>query len=113
MANEELSQLKIDKTAGIYQPRKRRKRLYSVGAAVMLILAGILYMQGVFTPAVQVEAANVTQIYPSQTFTLLNASGYVVAQRKAAVASKVTGRLISLFVEEGSRVKKGRGHRPA
>jgi RND family efflux transporter MFP subunit len=107
MANEELSQLKIDKTAGIYQPLKRRKRLYVIGAAIMLILAGIFYMQGVFSPAVQVEAASVTQMYPSQTFALLNASGYVVAQRKAAVASKVTGRLISLSVEEGSTVKKG------
>ena len=107
MANEELSQLKIDKAAGIFQPRKRRKLFYLVGAAVVLILAGILYMQGVFAPAVQVEAASVTQMYPSQTFTLLNASGYVVAQRKAAVASKVTGRLISLSVEEGSRVRKG------
>jgi RND family efflux transporter MFP subunit len=107
MANEELSQLKIDKTAGIYQPLKRRKRLYVIGAAIVLILAGIFYMQGVFAPAVQVEAASVTQMYPSQTFALLNASGYVVAQRKAAVASKVTGRLISLFVEEGSTVKKG------
>jgi RND family efflux transporter MFP subunit len=107
MANEDLSQLKIDKAAGVYQPRTRRKRLYLAGAAVVLILAVILYMQGVFAPAVQVEAASVTQMYPSQTFTLLNASGYVVAQRKAAVASKVTGRLISLFVEEGSRVTKG------
>ena len=107
MANEELSQLKIDKTAGIYQPRKRRKLLYLIGAAIALILAGILYMQGVFAPAVKVEAASVTQMYPSQTFTLLNASGYVVAQRKAAVASKVTGRIISLLVEEGSTVKKG------
>ena len=107
MASEDLSQLKIDKAAGVYQPLKRRKRLYLAGAAVVLILASILYMQGVFAPAVQVEAASVTQMYPSQTFTLLNASGYVVAQRKAAVASKVTGRLIALFVEEGSRVKKG------
>jgi hypothetical protein len=64
MANEELSQLKIDKTAGIYQPRKRRKRLYVIGAAVVLILAGILYMQGVFACS-QVEAASVTQMYPS------------------------------------------------
>jgi RND family efflux transporter MFP subunit len=46
-------------------------------------------------------------MYPSQTFTLLNASGYVVAQRRAAVASKVTGLLVSITVEEGSRVKKG------
>ena len=71
MANEELSQLKIDKTAGIYQPLKRRKRLYVIGAAIVLILVGIFYMQGVFSPAVPVEAASVTQMYPSQTFSLL------------------------------------------
>src|SRR6185369_6464331 len=44
---------------------------------------------------------------PSHSFTLLNASGYVVAQRKAAVASKITGRLEWLGVEEGSRVSSG------
>jgi RND family efflux transporter MFP subunit len=49
----------------------------------------------------------VSRVYPSQTFTALNASGYVVAQRRAAVASKGTGRLIWLGVEEGSQVKEG------
>ena len=44
--------------------------------------------------------------YPSQSFTILNATGYVVAQRKAAVASKATGRLVWLGVQEGSRVRK-------
>ena len=33
--------------------------------------------------------------------------GKEAAERKAAVASKVTGRLVSLHVEEGSKVKKG------
>jgi RND family efflux transporter MFP subunit len=37
----------------------------------------------------------------------LNASGYVVAQRKAAVSSKATGTLVWLGVEEGSVVKQG------
>jgi RND family efflux transporter MFP subunit len=37
----------------------------------------------------------------------LNASGYVVAQSKAAVASKGTGRLVALEVREGSVVHKG------
>ncbi len=46
-------------------------------------------------------------IQPSQASTLLNASGYVVAQRQAAVASKATGRLIELKVKEGDPVKKG------
>jgi RND family efflux transporter MFP subunit len=107
MANEDLSQLKIDKTTDIYRPQRRRKLIYITAGICFIVLLGVFYMKGVFTPAVQVEAANVTQVYPSQTFTLLNASGYVVAQRKAAVASKVTGRLISITVEEGSRVKKG------
>ncbi len=107
MANEDLSQLKIDKTREVYSPRKRRRTAYRIAGICLLVFLGILYMKGVFTPAVEVEAANVTMVYPSQTFTLLNASGYVVAQRKAAVASKVTGRLVSLSVEEGSRVKAG------
>ena len=46
-------------------------------------------------------------MYPAQAVTLLNASGYVVAQHKASVSSKSTGRLSYLGVEEGSRVKKG------
>jgi RND family efflux transporter MFP subunit len=54
-----------------------------------------------------VTAAVVSRVYPSQAYTQLNASGYVVAQRKAAVSSKSTGRLTYLGVEEGSRVKKG------
>jgi RND family efflux transporter MFP subunit len=38
---------------------------------------------------------------------MLTASGYVVAQRQAAVSSKATGRLVYLGIEEGDRVKQG------
>lgn len=107
MGNEDLSQLKIDKTGDIYRPQKRRKRMYMIIAFLLLAITGILFLKGVFNPAVEVETTNVVQMYPSQTFTILNASGYVVAQRKASVASKVTGRLVSLSVEEGSRVRAG------
>lgn len=106
MADEDLSKLKIDKSVSPARMGRHRKLLYWVGALLLVVLTGFLYFQGVFSPAVQVEVFSVAKIYPSQAFTLLNASGYVVAQRKAAVASKVTGRLISLSVEEGSRVKK-------
>jgi RND family efflux transporter MFP subunit len=44
---------------------------------------------------------------PSQANASLTASGYVVAQRKAAVASKGTGRLVFLGVVEGDKVKSG------
>ena len=107
MGNEDLSKLKIDKSEAVVGPKKRKKLFRAVAALAVVLLLVVLYLIGVFTPAVKVEIASVTQTYPSQAFTLLNASGYVVAQRKAAIASKATGRLVSLSVEEGSIVKKG------
>lgn len=107
MANEDLSQLKIDKSAVTYRPKRRKKLIYWVAAFILIAVIIILCLTGFLTPAVDVDVTNVTQLYPSQTFTVLNASGYVVAQRKAAVASKVTGRLVSISVEEGSRVRAG------
>jgi RND family efflux transporter MFP subunit len=107
MANEDLSRLKIDKSApGTRRPRRKRP-LFWVVIGLLIIVMVILAMKGVFTPKVEVEVATVSQVYPSQAFTLLNASGYVVAQRKAAVASKATGQLVWLGVEEGSRVEEG------
>jgi RND family efflux transporter MFP subunit len=104
---EDLSRLKIEKSPVSIKAGRRKKLIYFIVALTILALVGILYFGGILRPAVQVEVANVVQMYPSQTFTLLNASGYVVAQRKASVASKVTGLLVSISVEEGSRVKKG------
>ncbi len=106
MENEDLSKLKIDKSRVVTGTRKKRKLIYWVLLIVAVLVLGFLYVEGVFTPAIQVQVATVSQVYPSQAFTMLNASGYVVAQRKSALASKVTGRLIWLGVEEGSFVKK-------
>jgi len=106
MGNEDLSKLKIDKTRVITGTRKKRRLIYWALLIVAVLVLGFLYAKGVFTPAIQVQVATVSQVYPSQAFTMLNASGYVVAQRKSALASKVTGRLIWLGVEEGSPVKK-------
>jgi len=66
-----------------------------------------LYLWGPLQPAQEVSLSVVARVYPAQAYAVLNASGYVVAQRKAAVSSKSTGRLIYLGVEEGSRLKKG------
>ena len=107
MAGEDLSKLRIDKSQNISSSVKSRKNLYFIFAAAASALIIILAFAGVFSTAVSVEVVTVNQSFPSQAFTLLNASGYVVPQRKAAVASKVTGRIIVLNVEEGSVVKKG------
>ena len=105
--DNDLSKLRIDKQR-ISQRQGKKKRYILLSTVFLLVaLLIILYLQGVLKPAVEVQVAAVQKIYPAQTFTLLNASGYVVAQRKAAVASKITGRLVFMGVEEGNRVKKG------
>jgi len=107
MANEELSRLKIDKQAlsehGDWRKRPVRLVLWLLIPALSLLAMWKL----LFSPVVPIETVTVSQAFPSQAFTLLNASGYVVAQRKAALAAKATGRLDWLGVEEGSRVKQG------
>jgi HlyD family secretion protein len=75
--------------------------------AGLLVVLIALYFWGPLRPAQEVTVAVVSRLYPAQAYAVLNASGYVVAQRKAAVSSKSTGRLAYLGVEEGSRVKKG------
>jgi len=107
MVEDDISKLHIDKKS--MAVRRGRKKRFLLLVLIFLVVAGgvILYWRGLLTPALTVQVVGLQSIYPSQTFTVLNASGYVVAQRKAAVASKITGRLISLSVEEGSRVKTG------
>ena len=107
MAADDLSRLTIDKSAKTVRPGLRKKPMLVIGGAALLVLAAALYAMGVFGTAQPVETATVSLTYPSQSFTVLNASGYVVAQRRAAVASKITAQLLEIHVEEGTRVKKG------
>jgi RND family efflux transporter MFP subunit len=104
----DLDRLRIQRSEEKYQGRtSSRARLWlALGSALILILLA-LYLWGPLRPAQEVTVAVVSRLYPAQAYTVLNASGYVVAQRKAAVSSKSTGRLAFLGVEEGSRLKKG------
>jgi RND family efflux transporter MFP subunit len=106
MADEDLSKLKIDKSVAAPSRARRKKPVYII-LILFAILAGALLFRNILFPSVGVSAITVGEVYPAQSLTVLNASGYVAAQRKAAVASKVTGRLISISVEEGDIVKGG------
>lgn len=106
----EVDKLKINrKTEETFYKKKKRQRYISRSliALIVIFLIFSLYRSGVFSPSIKVEIAAVTLIYPYQAKTLLNATGYVVAEKKAAVASKGAGRLEYLAVEEGDEVKKG------
>ena len=107
MGKEDLSQLKIEKPGTVEYRSKTKRPLLYMASVIVVVIAAALYFTGVLSPSVEVETANVNLTYPSQGITILNAGGYVVAQRKAAVASRITSRLVSLSAEEGNIVKKG------
>jgi RND family efflux transporter MFP subunit len=106
--NADLSGLKIDRSEKSYNPDSNRNKIIGIligTAAVVIILFFVL--RSTFTPGIEVKLITAVTQSPSQTNASLTASGYIVAQRKAAVASKGTGRLIWLGVVEGDKVKKG------
>ncbi|MBM4166608.1 MAG: efflux RND transporter periplasmic adaptor subunit [Ignavibacteria bacterium] len=108
-ASVDLSKLKIRREE--HKPNKNPDKSYAwIYTLVGIIVAGIAiyyFFQKTFETAIEVETTTVSLMYPSQANALLTASGYVVAHRKAAIASKGTGKLVLLNVEEGDVVKKG------
>ena len=56
---------------------------------------------------IEVEVASVTERAAGTQASVLNASGYVTARRRATVSSKVTGKVIEVNVEEGMEVREG------
>ena len=97
-----LKQLKIDRSNGSPGKKKKSGR-WLILAGVIITGIGFMLKPG----KTEVQTTSVITTYASQQYAQLTASGYVVAQTRAAVASKATGRLVLLNVREGSQVKKG------
>jgi len=103
-----LEQLKIDKRA------KDHGRIpgFVWGLAALLAAGAVLAWWWPWWPragrAVEVTVAAVEEERNEPAGgTVLNASGYVTARRRATVSSKVTGRVVEVLVEEGKPVRKG------
>ncbi|MGB9149788.1 MAG: efflux RND transporter periplasmic adaptor subunit [Burkholderiales bacterium] len=107
MASSDLSKLSIDRSNPLTRKPAwyQRKSVWIV--ALALLAVALFFARSKFSGVAEVETTAVSTTYPSQGFTLLNATGFVVAQRKASVATKATGRLEWLGVREGSVVKAG------
>src|SRR5437763_8902237 len=101
----DLSKLRIDRSAAPVVRRRRRKWVW-LGALGVIVVAGGTWF-ALQRRVSTVQTTPIVTTYPSQQFVVLNSTGYVVAQRKAAISSKATGRLEWLGVAEGSRVKAG------
>jgi RND family efflux transporter MFP subunit len=108
--NIDLSKLQIrrDEIKSIEQSSNKHSRLYFyLGGLLIIVIVLFFFFRTSFTPVEIVEITTATRVSSSQANALLTASGYVVAQRKAAIASKATGRLVYLGYEEGDKVNKG------
>jgi HlyD family secretion protein len=102
-----LNRLAIDRST---TPLRRRRPLWKRWWVWLLALVAIAAAAALVSQRGRpqaVEIASVVSAYPSQALAVLNATGRVVAARRASVSSKATGRLEWLGVEEGQRVKAG------
>lgn len=101
----DLTRLKINRDLAPRRGRRMRRWLW--WGVLVLIAAAIAAWFALQPRVFAIQTTPIVTTFPSQQFALLNATGYVVAQRKAAISSKATGRLEWLGVAEGSRVKAG------
>ncbi len=106
--NTDLTSLRIDRSEKPSAPGSRKSFIITITSVVVLVVAfiGYILLSPLFSSAVEVKLVTAVLQTPAQSNAIFTASGYVVAQRKAAVASKGTGRLIYLGVVEGDKVKK-------
>ena len=72
-----------------------------------MVAAGTWFFMRPKPTEVSTVVAEADSSGPSLGTSVLNASGYVVARRMATVSSKVTGKVLEIYVEEGMEVKKG------
>jgi RND family efflux transporter MFP subunit len=108
-AKPDLSALRIHRDEDDDSGARRGVRVVLIGTALVVIagalLVGYRMWSASATPEVEVATALVESGNAGIGF--LTANGYVVADRKAAVSPKISGRLEFLGVDTGSRVKPG------
>jgi RND family efflux transporter MFP subunit len=102
---DELAELKIERGP------ERRGAGRLVAGVVLLVLVGAGGWYGwrwvTRERPIEVETAQATERAVGTQASVLNASGYVTARRRATVSSKITGKVIEVNVEEGMAVNEG------
>jgi HlyD family secretion protein len=92
------------------EPEKSRgARGWLLLAAVVIVGAGVaaFFLTGKTLGGKTVETVTASVVTEGQATTILSATGYVEAERKADLSPKITSRITELNVTEGSRVRKG------
>ncbi len=103
-AQDDLSALRIDRA-----PRREGRSWVKWVVLLVLVVAAAAGSWNWFSRErpIEVEVASVTVRRAGAQASVLNASGYVTARRRATVSSKVTGKIVEVNVEEGMAVREG------
>lgn len=100
----DLSALRIQR-----HPEKSGGRGWLVLSAIAVVAIGAaaFFLTGNSLRAKKVEMVTASVVTEGQASTVLTATGYVEAERKADLSPKITSRITELNVTEGSRVRRG------
>ena len=113
MAEADIKSLKIDraKKRAPEEGSPWAKRFILVGIGLFVLAGAGRFVYGKLNAATEVEVFRVksasTSTAASTGSVILNATGYIVAHHKIAVASKVVGRVQWIGVEKGDKVREG------
>jgi RND family efflux transporter MFP subunit len=101
---DDLAALRIERPPD----RPPRRWIAWVVVMVLLCVAGLAAWRWVSRERpLEVETVAVIERAAGAQAAVLNATGYVTARRRATVASKITGKLVEVNVEEGMAVREG------
>jgi RND family efflux transporter MFP subunit len=103
--SDDLSALRIER-----EPLRTERRRWTGWVLLILLLAGASAGAWYWTnrdQPIEVEVVTVSTRAAGAQASVLNASGYVTARRRATVSSKVTGKVIEVNVDEGMAVREG------
>lgn len=101
----DLSALRIQR-----EPEKARgPKGWLLGGAVLVVAIGAAayFFAGRSLRPRTVEVVTASLLTEGQASTVLTATGYIEAERKADLSPKITSRITELNVTEGTRVKRG------
>lgn len=124
---DELASQRTSETVSSTSPVSGGPPRYAIAALVfLLIAAGVGWQLTSSEPAVQQDAHNdpnpslesqqtvedtrqapEPRLQTPASTTVLDATGYVVARRQAAVSAKMTGKVAEILIEEGMLVEEG------
>lgn len=103
---DELASLKIEQSAR----GSSGSRAVWITLVVVVVAAGAgvwFWTQRVQAAPVKTATVTAHSGGTASGTAVLNASGYVTARRRATVSSKVTGKVLEVYVEEGKSVRRG------